>query len=361
MNKEIVKDITVIIPSLNPNDRLITYVDELIVVGFTSIIIVNDGSQESCDAIFSELTKKEEVTILRHKVNKGKGRALKTGFEYYLKNNSKMKCGVVTADADGQHSAKDTYIVAKTLHSSHGIILGSRNFNEQQVPFKSRYGNKLTTFIFMLLYGLKINDTQTGLRGIPLESIYEIIKLDGEKFDYEIHVLIYLVTNKIAIEEIEIETIYIDDNRETHFDVVKDSIRIYKVMFKQFFTFIISSLLSSCLDIVVFYVLLNYVFLGLGVSEKILISTIMARVISSLFNYFVNHKIVFQSTENINKTLFKYYILCVVQMFFSALLVVFVEQLSGGSPTIIKVFADLFLFLISYQLQNRLVFKRHAE
>lgn len=360
MNKEELEDITIIIPSLNPDTKLVTYVNELITIGFTSILIVNDGSQERCDTIFSELSKKSEVTVLRHEVNKGKGRALKTAFAYYLENNSKMSGGVVTADADGQHSAKDTYQVAATLHNTNKIILGTRNFNEQQVPFKSKFGNKLTTVIFMLLYGLKIHDTQTGLRGIPFDTISEIIKLDGEKFDYEIHVLIYVVSNKIAIEEVEIETIYIDDNRETHFDAVKDSIRIYKVMFKQFFTFIISSLLSSCLDIASFYILLSYVFSGFSISEKILISTIVARVISSLFNYFVNHKIVFKSTENINKTLLKYYTLCIVQMLLSALLVVLVEQVGGGSPTIIKVFVDLFLFFISYQLQNRFIFKRHA-
>lgn len=366
MRKEVLENVTILIPSLNPNFRLLEYVNSLVEIGFEHIIVVNDGSDKKYDNIFWEINEKRSCEVIKHAVNQGKGRALKTGFHHYLNNfdknygiDFKIKGGVVTADADGQHSPEDTYKVAEALYEQNDkFILGTRDFNEEQVPFKSRYGNKITTLIFTLLYGKKINDTQTGLRGIPFNQIAQIINLNGEKFDYEIHMLIYAIRSKISIQEVTIETIYIDDNRETHFDSVKDSIKIYKIIFKQFFTFIISSLLSSIIDICIFYVFLNFFFAGYSISEKILFSTVIARIISSLFNYFANHNFVFESTENHKATLMKYYILCAIQMIFSASLVLLVELVISGNPTVIKVFVDLFLFFISYRIQNKIIFKR---
>ena len=231
--------VVVIIPSLNPDENLTVTVRGILEQGFDQIILVDDGSRDECQCFFSELEKLEQVKVLHHKVNKGKGAALKTAFAYYLSTyDQKRYCGVVTADADGQHLAADIYKTAMRLknsdmYPSNGrvLVLGTRDFNDPIVPFKSKNGNKITTFMFKLLYGKKINDTQTGLRGISNSYLKDCLLLTGERFEYEISMLIDAVVSNAAVLEEKIATVYLNQNRETHFNPVKDSIKIYKVMF----------------------------------------------------------------------------------------------------------------------------------
>ena len=254
------KEVKVIplVPSLNPDEKMTKYIKELIKIGFEKIIVINDGSSKKYDDYFNEIKKYKEVEVLKHVVNQGKGRALKTGLNHYL-NNYNYYNVIVTADADGQHSPKDTLKVAKFLEKNKkSLILGTRNFNEKQVPFNSKWGNKITTFIFKLFYGKQINDTQTGLRGIPNNFIPSSLKLEGERFDYEINVLIQAVKEKINIEEEIIETIYIDENKSSHYNPVKDSIKIYKILLGNFFKFAFSGIFSFVIDYCLFYILANH-------------------------------------------------------------------------------------------------------
>ena len=221
--------VVLIIPSLNPNHKLIEYVENSIKIGFKNIIIVNDGSDKKYNKYYDKISKYKECIILKHKTNQGKGSALKTAFNYYI-NNFKGFDGVVTADSDGQHLPNDTLNVAKSIEKN-SLVLGTRNFNKKQVPFKSKYGNKITTLIFKMLYGKKINDTQTGLRGLSNDFIETSLNLTGERFEYEINMLIVAVKNKIKIKEMSIRTIYIEKNKSSHFNPIKDSFKIYSVLF----------------------------------------------------------------------------------------------------------------------------------
>lgn len=221
--------VVVLIPAYNPDELLIKYINELNKLGIKDIIVVNDGSKET--NIFNKI--KDKCILINHEINKGKGNALKTGFKYYL-DNYKEYYGVVSADDDGQHSPKDTYNVMKSLEENKdSLILGMRCFNEKQVPFKSKYGNKITTYTFERLYKKRINDTQTGLRGYPNKFIKECINIEGSNFEYEINVLIDAVKNNIDIKEIPIDTIYINNNEKTRFKGFSDSIKIYKLLFKK--------------------------------------------------------------------------------------------------------------------------------
>lgn len=224
-------DVVVLIPSLNPDNKLIKYIKELIKIGFKKIIIVNDGSDIKYNKYFNEVEKIKECILLKHDINYGKGRALKTGFDYYLKNFSDFN-GIVTADSDGQHLPIDTLEVAHYLIKNKGLILGARNFNKKEVPFKSKYGNKITTFVFEKLYKFKINDTQTGLRGISNDFINQITNLEGDRFEYEINMLIKAVKSNIQITEVPIKTIYIENNKSSHFNPIKDAFKIYSLLFK---------------------------------------------------------------------------------------------------------------------------------
>lgn len=353
------KDVFILIPAYNPNDKLITYVNGLINKGVSNIIIVNDGSKKECENIFKILEQKPQCCILKHAINQGKGRALKTGFNYFL-NNYNDKFGIVTADSDGQHSVKDTLEILETLiKNKNSVILGSRDFNDKNVPFKSKFGNKSTSLVYSILYGKKIIDTQTGLRGLPTNVIKKIITLEGERFEYEMSMLVYITRNKIDIISILIDTIYVNENEETHFKPLIDSMKIYFILFKMFFKFTIVSIFSAILDILLFTILVKFIITS-NMHTKILYGTVLARAISSFINYFLNKNIVFENKDKKSKSsyLLKYYLLCVIQMFASWLLVKTFYDFTKGEEVIIKVLVDFFLFIVSFQIQNKFIFKK---
>ena len=228
------KKIVVVIPSLEPDEALIEYVDSLLSGYFKSIVVVDDGSSEKFQDIFSSLEEKEGVDVIHHEVNKGKGRALKTAYEY-IRNNYQDVYGIITADSDGQHLAKDCYKLAvEMMKGKQGLYLGTRDFNSDNVPFKSRNGNKITSSIFKLFYGKWLDDTQTGLRGFLNEDLDLMIDIEGERYEYEMQVLIDCVRNKVEFIPVSIETVYIDNNSASHFNPFKDSFKIYKIIFKNF-------------------------------------------------------------------------------------------------------------------------------
>ena len=357
--KVLLSKVVVLIPSLEPDEMMVRYVNQLHEVGFEKIVLVNDGSDSSYDSLFAEVA--DKVSVLKHAVNQGKGRALKTGFHYILNTYSEEEiAGVVTADADGQHSVEDTVKVSLRLVEEGSFVLGTRNFNEPQVPFKSRNGNKITTQVFKLLYGKLINDTQTGLRGIPYSYIKDCLKLPGERFEYEIHMLIDAIQKKLQISEVLIQTIYYDSNRATHFSAVKDSIRIYKVIFTNFLQFSISGILSFLIDIIIFSILTKCILVNLDVTISVLIGTVVARVISSICNYSMNRQI-FRNEGAVKHSIIRYYTLCVAQLLVSWGLVVCVFNQVQWDTTVIKIIVDMVLFFISYQIQKNWVFRGGKE
>ena len=230
----------------------------------------------------------------------------------------------------------------------------------EQVPPKSKFGNKITNGAFKLFYGKNISDTQTGLRGFPTAIIKNFLDIAGEIFEYETKMLIYCFQKEIDIKEVLIETIYFDDNSETHFNPIIDSIKIYRVTLSPFLKYIASAFSSFILDILSFKWILA-ILIAFGSIERasiITISTIVARVISSTFNFYLNKKFVFKYEQNTKKSLLKYYSLCIVQMLLSAILVTMVWKYTKFPETSIKIVVDSVLFLLSYFVQQRWVFKR---
>ena len=217
-----------IIPALNPDDKLIKLVSEL-KKDFKDIIIVNDGSES--DLVFNKLNK--DCIILTHDINKGKGEALKTAFQYYLDNLSNKYLGVVCLDSDGQHLSSDVIKLSEVLEQEDKFILGTRLFNTKSTPLRNKLGNRITSKVFKWIYKVYIKDTQTGLRAIPNRLINLSLKTSGSRFEYELNVLIQLVKAKEKIKEVDIKTVYLkNSNKKSHFKVLKDSIKIYKTMFQ---------------------------------------------------------------------------------------------------------------------------------
>lgn len=223
----------ILIPALNPDKELIQYIQELKRNGFDDIIVVNDGSSAEYLNIF-ERAKQMDCKVLQHAVNLGKGRALKNGFNEFLNlyQDNPDILGIITVDSDGQHAVKDVIQIDDWWKKNKcaELLLGSRNFKLAGVPFKSRAGNQITSKVYRLLYGIQIRDTQTGLRGIPKELVAGYLQIRGERFEYEMEMLIESAVRGIPVREISIQTIYKNQNTGSHFRPFEDSVLIYRLI-----------------------------------------------------------------------------------------------------------------------------------
>ncbi len=341
-------NICVIIPSLDPDERLAAVVDGLRREGFSDIILVDDGSRDANKKYFPT---GEDITLLVHEVNRGKGEALKTAMRHAVETRTEL-VGVVTCDGDGQHLAADVTRVAEKMRESGDFVLGVRDFSLPDVPTKSRVGNRLSSAALALCCGKYISDTQTGLRAIPASLLEGMLRVEGSRFEYETNVLLKLREMKARVSEVCIETVYLDENKGTHFHPVKDTIRIFSLILK----YIFSSALAFLTDIILFG-LCNSLF-SLGV----ITSTVIARVISSVVNFIVNKKVVFKSGAPLLPAAIKYYALAIPVMLISGFGVKWLAQLlslSEGSPviTLVKIVVDCILFIANYKIQKKWIFK----
>ena len=219
-----------VIPCYNPPEVFSNIILELYSMGVRDVIIIDDGSNNK--RIFS-IANKKGYTVIEHNTNKGKGEAIKSGIRYYKKHFINKYKGIVMIDCDGQHRVWDMDKVGQEMIYSDKFTMGVRNFNIDDVPFRNKMGNKITSLVFKWMFGVYIKDTQTGLRGVPNRLSDTVLNIDGERYEYEINMLIDIVKMKEEIKEVEIETVY-DNNRKrySYFNPFKDSYRIYKEMIK---------------------------------------------------------------------------------------------------------------------------------
>ncbi len=337
--------IPVIIPSYKPNNKLIEVVESLINEGFEKIIIIRDGCGKEFNTIYDILLKKTQCILLVHERNMGKGRALKTGFAYYLNNISAASKGVVIADADGQHSTQDILRISKEIEQvSTNFVIGARDFSEK-IPLRSKIGNLISRQIFSFILGNKILDTQSGLRGIPNKYIHFFANLNGERYEFETSMLLACKKNGIKIKEIPIETIYLENNKSSHFNPLLDSMRIYFVLLR----FSISSILSFIIDASLFFIF-NTLF------NSVAVASYLSRFISLFFNYKFNRHIVFSSTKTDKLLFFKYFMLCLFSISISYGCVSYLVGY-GVNIFLAKISVETILFFFNFFLQSRIIFK----
>lgn len=350
-------DATVIVPSLNPDEKLCGVVEGLLSAGFDDIIVVDDGSAPEYKCNFPKPS--DKVTLLVHEVNRGKGAAMKTAFRHVLERGN-PRAGVITVDGDGQHRTEDVCVCVKAmLEGEPALVLGCRNFDLPHVPERSRKGNKITSAVFKLLFGMKLRDTQTGLRAIPTVFLPRMIEVDGDRYEYETNMLMALKPAGIPVKEVEIETVYINDNETSHFRVVRDSIRIYGLIIK----FLLSSMSSAIVDYAGFYGF-QKLFIFLGIVFDDYLAAGCARLISSVFNFILNKEAVFKGKGNPVKLLLRYYALAIPILIISAVCVHFIGEALGGLPfikTLVKIPVDLILFVASFRIQREWVFREDKQ
>lgn len=335
---------TILIPSYEPDDRLIVLIRDLKEVSPDPILVIDDGSGADYSDIF-EAAKLEGCTVLSHQVNQGKGRALKTGFDYVRQRGEAD--GVVCADSDGQHLPEDIMRITDAVREHRGrIVLGSRQFTGK-VPLRSRFGNSATRIAFALATGKPIHDTQTGLRGYSADMLDWLCDVPGDRFEYEMNMLLEAPAAGYDLVEVPIETVYLDENKSSHFRPLADSARIYFPFLK----FCASSGFAAVLDFALLFLLQ-------WLTSNLLVSVMGARLCSSIFNYSMNRRFVFAQDKEavVRRSLPRYFSLVAAILLLNYGLMYALHEQIGLALIAAKLITEAILFLFSYWMQRKFVY-----
>ena len=219
----------VLIPSYEPDDALVE-----VVVGLRAalpqaeVLVVDDGSGPAYASVYRAAAD-AGATVVGYERNRGKGAALRSGFRWVIEHRPGEV--VVCADSDGQHRVGDIVRVANAVRPGRMLVIGGRRFTGA-VPPRSQVGNTATRHLFQLVTGLGLHDTQSGLRGYPYELLDWLLTIPGERFEYELSVLLAAAADGVEVKEIEIATVYDPHAYSSHFRTFVDSWRVYQPLLR---------------------------------------------------------------------------------------------------------------------------------
>ena len=340
-----------LIPAYEPTGKLVELAQSLHKIGF-EVVVVNDGSEERFKPVFQGLS--DYANVISHETNWGKGRALKTGLSYI--SGQFPDSVIVTLDADGQHSIPDTIqVCAAAFDNPDSLVLGCRTF-DKKVPLRSRFGNQVTKAVYRAATGSALSDTQTGLRAFSSAMIPFMLSIEGERYEYEMNVLLACTKNHVPMYEVKIQTIYYDNNSGSHFSTIKDSFRVYREIIK----FAASSFIGFLTDYGV-YALLVLVTGGLGTAVSIPLSNVTARVVSASVNYSINKRFVFKSKDSVVKTGAQYFALAAVILAGNTVLLSFLVNRLMMNRFGAKVITEIIFFTLSWTVQRFIIFRKRKE
>lgn len=356
---------TVVIPSYNPDVKLSMFVDELIMSGFSDIVIIDDGSDfgiRKVKTTFDYVKAKNECTILHHGTNMGKGMALKTGFKYCMAWREEDTV-VVTADDDGDYSVGHIRECLQAYGQDEGeeakVMIASRDFRNSGYAKRKIVSNAVAGFVMKYFCGVNIKDVQTGLRLIPYKYLEKIMHVPGAGFDYEINMLVELKYQNIPYIERIISMEDIVTKSYAKYNPLRDTLKFLGMMLKYAF----SSLSATAVDLAVFYILLHIFDGGSFRMDKnagMLVATVIARVISSTFNCILNKKAVFKSDAPMKGVIVKFYIFSLFRAGVSYGMVLGISYILGSYAdsvtVVIKMLADFILFFVGYKIQKKWIF-----
>jgi glycosyltransferase involved in cell wall biosynthesis len=346
-----------VIPIYCPNEKVLPFLKSFQPKDFALFVVVDDGSGAAYQPIFDEIRNLGLFTVLSYPQNKGKGHALKEAFRYIYGEHPEIH-GIVTADGDGQHTYKDILRVRDAL-SEHPfqLVMGERDFDSPNVPKRSKGGNHFSAFYFKMFTGKKLPDTQSGLRGIP-ECLFPLaIDEQGERYEYEMN-FVMDAAKETTIFQLPIETIYEEGNKVSHFRPFRDTCRIYKTPI----TYILVALSSWGIDELAFFLISTFIS-----NERIwqvFYGVIIARVISGLYNFFMNMLFVFPSKGGHSQKSLRYAIMFVVNMGLTfGLTYAFSLLPNSWALTLIKICVDTVLAISNYFVNWIWVFskKKHSK
>lgn len=352
-----------LIPAYEPGEKMLVLMDELAEKGF-EIVVVDDGSGPEYEGVFESAS--EKAAVLTHAANRGKGAALKTGLKYIYKymaysetrltgsgavSISGRDAVIVTVDADGQHLADDVCRVAGISDAHSGaLVLGSRALRED-VPARSRLGNTVTRHVYSAAAGVQVHDTQTGLRAFRRSMIPALLEIEGDRYEYEINMLLKLAADGVPIIEEEIATVYEDGNSGSHFRTVRDSFRVYREILR----FSASSLASFAIDYI-FYAVLLAVTAGAGLAHSLILSNVGARLVSGSANYALNKKLVFKSRTGFARSAAQYILLAAFILAGNTIVLSALVGTFGVNELLAKLATEITFFVISWTVQRYVIF-----
>lgn len=338
-----------LIPAYNPEPKIVSILSSLDKNEFQTILVVNDGSADKCRDIFRKISAIKNTVILTHDENKGKGAALKTGFSY-VRDHMDDCAGVVTADADGQHSKKDILAVSDAMAlSGRDLVIGSRSF-DKDVPLRSSIGNRMTRLVMKLLFKIDLRDTQSGLRAIPFPLLDELLKIPYSRYEFEAEMLMAAKRSGYGFKEVAVETIYENNNATSSFNPIIDSAKIYFILFR----YIIASLITAAVDYMVFFASYSFI-------PHVFYCTYFARFIALFVNFIFLKEFVFHSREKIFAVAVKYLSLVVVSGFVSSLVIEYFKNTLNMNIVVSKISAELLLYFAIFVAQKEFVFRRKGK
>ena len=333
----------VLIPAYQPDARLPRLVLELHRADpETKIVVVDDGSGQKFSDIF-EAAATAGAHVISYENNRGKGYALRVGFTWIRDSAGNPQECVVTADADGQHTLNDIFRVGRTCTDTGTSVLGVREF-VGHVPARSRIGNTATLALFWLATGWKLKDTQTGLRAFPVALLPALLEIQGDRYEYELRVLLHLAKFRQPVAQISIETIYEAGNPTSHFRPLQDSARIWAPLLK----FAASSGVATVIDYVL-VLLLN------SLTGALFFPVVTARLVSASVNFAMNRRVFEATGVPLRRSALRYAALAVAVVAGSYTMLAVLTGI--GMPLwIAKIIADTTMYLVSYSAQSRYVF-----
>ncbi len=354
----------IIIPAYQPPSSFPAFMRELRATTDARILVVDDGSGARFYARFAEATAVDRCTLLRYDTNRGKGYALRYAFSF-AQTHFPTQTRYVTADCDGQHAPRDIVRMLQALtHTPDALILGRRNFDRAHVPLRSRFGNKVSAWLFALLFGQRVQDTQTGLRAFSHPLLPYLLSLPGDGFEYETYMLTQSGYHHIALVHVDIETRYMSvccEDVRSHFSPLRDTWKILGVLTGAAVRYSLSAVLCAALDLLLFFALERFVFGGNEGALFVLISTVLARVFSSAVNFLLNSLYVFRRKNA--TSLSRYYMVWLGRLSASYALTLLVRPLATSvlSLSLLKGGIDLFLGAITFRLLRTWVFSAPTD
>jgi glycosyltransferase involved in cell wall biosynthesis len=336
----------IVIPAYEPDEKLTDLLCQIVAADSSQrVVVVDDGSGQRFEPIFRSVAELGAI-VLTHHVNRGKGAALKTAFEYVAAAFPGES--IVCADCDGQHRLNDIKRVASALEADNGsIVLGSRSFSGS-VPARSRLGNNTTRHLFRLATGRSLHDTQTGLRGYSASLLEWLCSVPGERFEYELSVLLIASKEHVPVIEVPADTVYLDANASSHFRPLVDSARVYRPLLR----FLLSSFAAFLVDLIALIALM-------ATTRNLAVSVVGARLLSASVNFLTNRAYVFRAgtASPIRASALRYGSL-VVAILAANYALMRLTVTDARLPLLVgKALTETVLFTVSFQAQRRWIFR----
>lgn len=332
------KDIFLVIPVYNPPHDLMSKFMDSVTPVFKNIIIINDGSMDIHDEFINSYKKK--ATIINHEENLGKGAAIKTAYQYIL--DKTIAKTIVIADCDNQHDVEDILKCAKSsIENPEALVIGYRDFSLSIVPFKSKNGNNITRNVFKSVIGLNLKDTQSGLRAVSPKVGEILLNVEGQRYEFENNVLINCRIKNIPIVEIPIKTIYDNNNVHSHFNPIKDSLRVYNTFKKYLFKVSVPYIINFIIFLLIFNI-------GRFSNDLygIMISSLVAGGVGIITKYILNYSTLYKNNYILDNflSIFK----MIIKLFLSAYFIYLIYTILEFNLVFTKIFVDLVISILVF-------------